>query len=148
MTDTTRALAPVHRREQLAALLAIAGSAAAVGLVAWGGLGRNLVYSWAPSQLRAAGEKAVGATVRLGGLVAAGSVEPTANGVSFVLGDGKAQIRVRHHGVPPQMFREGIAVVVQGQLGRDGVFDGTRLLVSHGNEYRAGAPPGPRERRR
>jgi cytochrome c-type biogenesis protein CcmE len=29
-------------------------------------------------------------------------------------------------------------VVVEGSLGPDGVFDGTRLMVSHGNEYRAG----------
>jgi cytochrome c-type biogenesis protein CcmE len=59
------------------------------------------------------------------------------DGVSFLLGDGATAVRVRHHGPAPQMFREGIAVVVEGTLGKDGVFDGSRLMVSHGNVYEA-----------
>jgi cytochrome c-type biogenesis protein CcmE len=39
--------------------------------------------------------------------------------------------------VPPQMFREGIGVVVEGTMTREGHFEGQRLMVSHGNEYRA-----------
>jgi cytochrome c-type biogenesis protein CcmE len=122
----------------LAAVLAVAVSASAVAFVAWGGLGRNLVYSWDPSQLRAAGVKAVGATVRLGGVVSEHSLRPSGDGLSFALGDGKTEVPVHHHGLAPQMFREGIAVVVEGTLGKDGVFDGSRLMVSHGNVYQAG----------
>lgn len=129
--------APLRRGEQAAALVALAVAASAVAFVAWGGLGRNLVYSWDPSELRAAGGKAVGATVRLGGMVAGGSVHPTGDGTAFVLTDGRSEVQVRHHGLAPQMFREDVAVVVEGTLGADGVFDGSRLMVSHGNEYRA-----------
>ena len=32
-----------------------------------GGIGKNLVYYWGPTELHAAGDKAVGATIRLGG---------------------------------------------------------------------------------
>ena len=53
--------------------LAVAGLAFLV-IIAVGGIGRNLVYYWGPTELRAAGDKAIGATIRLGGLVADGSV--------------------------------------------------------------------------
>ena len=43
--------------------------------------------------------------------------------------------------VPPQMFREGIGVVVEGTVAKDGVFESHRLMVSHGNEYRAPGDP-------
>jgi cytochrome c-type biogenesis protein CcmE len=39
------------------------------------------------------------------------------------------------------MFREGIGVVVEGTVAGDGVFESHRLMVSHGNEYRAPDDP-------
>ena len=38
---------------------------------------------------------------------------------------------------PPQMFREGQGVVVEGRLNRTGVFESTSLMVKHSNEYKA-----------
>jgi cytochrome c-type biogenesis protein CcmE len=35
------------------------------------------------------------------------------------------------------MFREGIGVVVEGTMTEAGYFESSRLMVSHGNEYRA-----------
>ena len=115
---------------------------AALGLLAIsvGRLGENLVYYWGPSELQAAGPKAIGATIRLGGLVADGSVRRAAgaSGVEFdVVDRAGALTHVRCSGVPPQMFRERIGVVVEGTLARDGHFEGHRLMVSHGNDYRA-----------
>jgi cytochrome c-type biogenesis protein CcmE len=99
-------------------------------------MGRNIVYYWGPSDLRSAGGQAVGASIRLGGRVVPGSVEREENGVlTFDVSDDRSTIRVRTRAAPPQMFREGIGVVVEGTLGRDGIFAGSRLLVSHGNEY-------------
>ena len=43
------------------------------------------------------------------------------------------------HGVPPQLFRDRIGVVVEGTLAKDGTFEGQRLMVSHDNKYRAPA---------
>ncbi len=105
-----------------------------------GGIGQNLVYYWGPSELQAAGDKAIGATVRLGGLVADGSIKrgPGASGVEFDVVDRNGAVtHVKCSGVPPQMFRERIGVVVEGTLTRAGHFEGNRLMVSHGNEYRA-----------
>ena len=113
-----------------------------------GGIGKNLVYYWGPTELRAAGDKAVGATIRLGGLVGPGSIV-SAEGVSSlefdVIDRQGASVHVKATGVPPQLFRERIGVVVEGTMTRAGHFEGSRLMVSHSNEYRA---PGDQERGR
>ena len=51
--------------------------------------------------------------------------------------DEKARVRVRTTSIPPQMFREEIGVVVEGTMTKAGYFESKRLMVSHGNEYRA-----------
>ena len=127
--------------------LAIGGLAvAATAFVALtvGGIGENLVYYWGPKELHAAGDKAVGATIRLGGMVAENSVVfgDGASGVEFDVTDFETTIHVKSKGVPPQMFREGIGVVVEGTMTPAGHFECTRLMVSHGNEYRAPDDPG------
>ena len=55
-----------------------------------GGLSNNLVYYWSPTELIGAGETAYAATVRLGGIVEAGSKEwdPDNNTLDFRLSDG------------------------------------------------------------
>lgn len=121
-------------------LAALAVAALAILALSLGGIGENLVYYWGPSELQAAGDKAIGATIRLGGLVADGSIRRAAgaSGVEFdVVDRAGAVTHVKCSGVPPQMFRERIGVVVEGTLTRDGHFEGNRLMVSHGNEYRA-----------
>jgi cytochrome c-type biogenesis protein CcmE len=118
--------------------LAVAGSALHVDTV--GVFGQNLVYYWGPTELREAGEKAIGSSIRLGGLVADGSIRQGSgvSGVEFDVVDRKGGItHVKCSGVPPQMFRERIGVVVEGTMTREGHFQGHRLMVSHGNEYRA-----------
>jgi len=120
-----------------AVALAIAGGAFA--FIALGGLGENLVYYWDASEMKAAGNKAVGATIRLGGQVVPGTIkfdEGTSN-LAFQVTDGKEKVDVRSVGVPPQMFRENIGVIVEGTLTKAGHFESHRLMVSHGNEYRA-----------
>jgi len=46
-------------------------------------------------------------------------------------------VQVRTTEVPPQMFRERIGVVVEGTFDKSQVFQGSRLMVNHSNEYRA-----------
>jgi cytochrome c-type biogenesis protein CcmE len=118
---------------------ALAVAAAAFLVIAIGGIGENLVYYWGPKELRAAGSKATGATIRLGGQVAVGSVKH-GDGVSnleFDVTDGTALVHVVSRGVPPQLFRDRIGVVVEGTLAKDGTFQSQRLMVSHDNKYRA-----------
>ena len=117
--------------------LVVAGSALA--FVSMGDLDENLVYYWSPTELREA-PNAQGATVRLGGMVVPGSMDWDRESahVSFQVTDGAHTVDVNVDGNPPQMFREGIGVVVEGTLAANGTFESNRVMVKHGNEYEAG----------
>jgi cytochrome c-type biogenesis protein CcmE len=130
---------PSSRRTRWFAVGALAVAALAFLVITAGGIGKNLVYYWGPTELRAAGEKAVGATIRLGGLVKQDSIAmgQGASNLEFDVTDGTNDVHVRSSGSPPQMFREGVGVVVEGTMTRDGHFQCSRLMVSHNNEYRA-----------
>ncbi|HEY0372090.1 MAG TPA: cytochrome c maturation protein CcmE [Thermoanaerobaculia bacterium] len=127
-----------RRKTRLFMIGAFAVAAIAFAVIAGSGINKNLVYYWTPSDLRANGDKAYGATIRLGGMVAKGSiVRHGGSNVEFVVHDGKARVSVRTSTVPPQMFRENIGVVVEGTMNRAGYFQSNRLMVSHSNEYKA-----------
>lgn len=138
MSTLARSAGP-SARMKLFAVGALAVAGAAFAFIALGGLGENLVYYWGPTELRDAGPKAVGATIRLGGQVVPGSIvfDPGTSNLAFEVGDGKEQVAVRSSGVPPQMFRENIGVIVEGTMTKAGHFESSRLMVSHGNEYQA-----------
>ena len=112
-----------------------------LGYLLYGGIGENLVYFLTPTELHAKGTTAYDAPVRLGGMVKPGSVmwDPEKLDLRFDLTDGAREMRVHSRGAPPQMFRDSIGVIVEGRLGRDGVFESSSLMVKHSNEYRA--PP-------
>ena len=122
----------------LGALVVASGMLAGV---VWGlgGLSENLVYYWSPTELVQAGDKAYSATVRLGGMVEPGSVDwdKDQSRLAFRVTDGSTVVSVVSTGAPPQMFREGIGVVVEGEYAEDGVFHTDRVMVKHSNEYRA-----------
>lgn len=126
-------------KEKLPVILVAVAIVGVLGWLALGSVGDNLVYYWSPDQLQAAGDKAVGANVRLGGLVKPGSVKVEGTTTTFQVVDtsGKITVPVRTDAIPPQMFREGIGVVVEGSLGDDGVFHSERLMVKHDENYTA-----------
>ena len=128
----------MRRKTRRFVLIACAIAALAFIVIAAGGINDNLVYYWTPTDLRAAGNKAYGATIRLGGMVAPGSIRRGGgtSGVEFDVFDAAAKVHVKSNGVPPQMFRENIGVVVEGTMTRGGNFQCHRLMVSHGNEYK------------
>jgi|SRR5438477_5021525 len=134
MTETER-VRKQTRRFMIGALLI---AAIAFIVIAAGGINKNLVYYWTPSDLFANGDKAYGATIRLGGMVAPGSIRNHAgvSGVEFDVKDAARIVHVKSNGVPPQMFRENVGVVVEGTMTRGGYFQCNRLMVSHNNQYR------------
>jgi cytochrome c-type biogenesis protein CcmE len=127
-----------RRKTRLFMVGAFAVAAIAFTVIAASGINNNLVYYWTPTDLRANGDKAYGASIRLGGMVAKGSiVNHVGSNVEFVVHDGVNRIPVKTSTVPPQMFRENIGVVVEGTMNRAGYFQSSRLMVSHNNEYKA-----------
>jgi len=128
-----------RNRRRLLAVFTLLIAAGVMAYLAFGGIGENLVYYWSPTELRDAGQRAYGTSVRLGGLVEPGSIEREADGLTmrFAVTDGTSSVPVVSQTVPPAMFRENIGVVVEGTMVQDGHFQTQRLMVKHDNEYRA-----------
>jgi len=133
-------------RNRLIAVGALLVAGAGLAFVAFGNIGENLVYYWSPAEMVSQGEKAYGPTIRLGGVVKPGSIQWNAEHTTLhfqVANDHKPEavaVTVRSTEVPPQMFREGIGVVVEGTYDKSQVFSSNRLMVNHSNEYRAPKP--------
>ncbi|HTE47436.1 MAG TPA: cytochrome c maturation protein CcmE [Gemmatimonadaceae bacterium] len=119
---------------------------ATFGYLIYGGLDKNVVYFLTPKELLAKGTKAVDVPVRLGGQIKPGTVKwnDATLDLTFTITDGTSDVAVRSRGAPPQMFRDGMGVVVEGRYLSDGVFKCTNLMVKHSNEYhppKAGETP-------
>ena len=128
-----------RNRRRILAVVAIMVAAGVLAFLAFGGIVENLVYYWSPTELEASGDKALGATIRLGGLVEPGTIQHSEDGLTlkFAVTDGEASIPISTKSVPPAMFREGVGVVVEGSVDRAGQFETQRLLVKHDNQYQA-----------
>jgi len=100
----------------------------------------GLVYFYTPDEAFAKAAELQDRTVRVGGLVKPETVvwNREALDLRFVLTDMVGhEIQVAHRGTPPDMFREGQGVVVEGRLGEDGSqFSSRKLLVKHSEEYK------------
>jgi cytochrome c-type biogenesis protein CcmE len=94
----------------------------------------SLVFFYTPSDLV---DKAVkpGQRVRLGGLVADGSVEKDGTTVRFVVTDMSAELPVTYTGILPDLFSEGQGVVAEGSLLPDGRLEATTVLAKHDENY-------------
>ncbi len=106
-----------------------------IGYLAFSSVGNALVYYLTPTELVGRGEAAIGETVRLGGLVEAGSISGPATDLTFVVTDGDTAIEVHSTVAPTRSFREGSGAVVEGSLGADGVFEATQVIVKHDENY-------------
>src|SRR5947209_20013029 len=139
VTTNPSASDAMRKKTRLFMISAFAVAGIAFMVIAAGGINKNLVYYWTPTDLHKAGDKAYGATIRLGGMVVFGSVKNLTgiSGLQIDVKDATGIVHVKSSGVPPQMFRENIGVVVEGTMSRSGYFQCNRLMVSHNNEYRA-----------
>jgi cytochrome c-type biogenesis protein CcmE len=125
---------PRHKRFVMVTTgIAALGIAAALVLSAFQ---KNLVFFYTPSQV-AANEAPQGRSFRIGGLVAPGSVQRQADGITvrFVVTDTAQSMPVSYRGPLPDLFREGKGVVAQGKLGADGLFSASEVLAKHDENY-------------
>ncbi len=121
-------------RRRLTIIMVVgAALAVAVGL-ALSALRDTVVFFYGPSEIA---EKATpGQTVRLGGLVAMGSVEELGpQAVRFVVTDQAQTVPVEYVGTLPDLFREGQGVVAEGQLTPEGLFKAKTILAKHDETY-------------
>ncbi|MBI3419500.1 MAG: cytochrome c maturation protein CcmE [Proteobacteria bacterium] len=129
---------PRHRRLIFIGLTG-AGLAVALALVLIG-LRQNVTYFYTPSQVaeKSAALLAGKKSFRLGGMVEKGSVHHAGKDgldLSFTVTDFNRTLKVRYHGLAPDLFREGQGVVAEGHLQDAGLFEATLLLAKHDEKY-------------
>jgi cytochrome c-type biogenesis protein CcmE len=128
-------MTPTRYRRLMAVLLVLAGVTVAtvLGLIAFR---KNILYYYTPAQV-VAGAAEPGRPFRMGGLVAAGSVQrvPGTMTVHFTLTDMQKSVPITYTGILPDLFREGQGIVVHGSIGQDGAFIADEVLAKHDEKY-------------
>ncbi len=124
------------KRQRLVLVLLALAAVGVAALLALSALRDQAAFFYAPSDVETQGLP-LGRAVRLGGMVAAGSVKRAADGVTvrFVVTDGRATTPVSFAGIVPDLFRERSGVVAEGQFQRDGSFVASNLLAKHDEKY-------------
>jgi cytochrome c-type biogenesis protein CcmE len=110
---------------------------AAIGYLALGNFGQNLVYFFTPSEVMAFSQNYYGKKVRVGGLVVKGSLKvvPNTLQMAFDLTDGAATIPVSFEGIPPDLFKEGQGAVVEGYWDSEKRFHSNMIMAKHSEDY-------------
>ena len=111
-----------------------------IGYLIFTGVKASGTYYHTVSEVLAMGSSANTMSLRLEGKVAPGSIksDPGNLKLDFDLVDKSSKtMPVTYKGVTPDMFKENIKVIVEGNVGKDGRFVANRLLTSCPSRYNA-----------
>lgn len=141
--DAAEVPGPVKARLQLGSrrrqLIALAVIAAAVLVLVFQSLGNATVYFKTADEAAAQRAQLGSHRFRLEGIVQPG-VRQVGQDVSFAVANNGVSVDVVNRGAPPQLFRPGIPVVLEGRLVPDGHFASDRIMVKHTASYDAQHP--------
>lgn len=128
--ETTR-----RRRNRLPMLALIVAIVGVGGFVAVKALGSATTFyrnvDEAVTQRDSLGAK----RFRIQGTVVPGTVARTGDGVSFEVGFNGVALPVNHVGDPPEMFKEGQAVLLEGHFAPDGSYASDQMIIKHSEVY-------------
>ena len=134
---------PAPERSRLRLGLVIAAVCGAIAFLLVQGLGNATTYFRNADEALAQRDELGDRRFRLQGTVVEGSVSRSGESVRFDVEYGCARVPVRHTGDPPELFKPGIPVVLEGAFadttpadGDDATFASDRILVRHTSEYR------------
>lgn len=137
--DAVAVARPAPTSPRRRAVLAVAVVAASLGFLLWKGLGSATVYfKTADEAVRdrsSLGER----RFRVEGAVVTGSVAEVGEEVRFRIISAGVEVPVAHRGDPPELFQDGIPVVLEGRWDGD-VYTSDRIMVKHTSEYRERNP--------
>ena len=124
-----------RRRGRWVPLVVLGVVLVALGVVVFKGLSDATVYFRNADEAVAQRESLGTERFRLQGTVSGDPAE--ADGVvAFVVAFNGVSVDVRHVGSPPELFRPGIPVVLEGHWDRSGdVFDSDRIMIRHDASY-------------
>lgn len=111
----------------------------ALGFVAWKGLGDATVYFRTADEAVAQKAELGDRRFRIEGAVVTDSVVARRDGVEFDIINAGEVVHVVHLGDPPELFKPGIPVVLEGRW-RGEVYASDRIMVKHTSEYREKNP--------
>lgn len=125
-----------ERRKRLALVLFLVLGVGTAVILAMFALQQNINLYYSPTDV-AAGKAPKGKTMRLGGMVVAGSVKRLKDGVTieFDVTDTAKKATIRYKGLLPDLFREGQGIIAEGKFNPDGVFVAHEVLAKHDERY-------------
>ena len=112
----------------------------AIGYLITMGISNTSQYFFTVDELMSQKVSYTGSGLKVKGNVVNGSIERDPNDyldVKFSIEEKDALLKVTYQGVTPDMFADGREVVVEGTLGKDGVFHANTLLTSCPSKYEA-----------
>ena len=134
---------PSRRRKRLPLSFIIGGLAilAAVIYLVYANTQANAVYYMTVSELRNC-TTCTTQSVRVAGVVQQGSIvrNDQQQLVTFVIAQGAQRLPVTYNGVVPDIFRQGIEVVVEGHYTGQGPFQAQNLLAKCPSKFQAATP--------
>jgi len=94
----------------------------------------SIVFFYSPTEIQ---QQTIdpGQRIRIGGLVAEGSVNADGERVAFTVTDTVKTLDVTYQGILPDLFREGQGIVAEGYLLTSGVFQASDVLAKHDENY-------------
>ncbi len=106
-----------------------------IGYMVFNGMQGTMVYYQTVSELKANGPQA--GQVRVAGTVVDGSIQRDVKNVTvnFTMSDAGGSLPVSYKGVPPDTFKDGADVVVEGRLDSSGSFVATNMLAKCPSKY-------------
>jgi cytochrome c-type biogenesis protein CcmE len=138
LTPEVAAPAPPRRRRRPVAYAVLLVVLVALGVVVYKGLSSASMYFYNANE--AVDRKADLGTkrFRLQGTVLRRGYHETADGVDFEVAFGGESVDVHHDGDPPQLFKIGLPVVLEGHWDPNGRwYDSDTILVKHSATYTA-----------
>src|SRR5690348_7966667 len=112
---------------------------AALGFLVVRGLGNATLYFRTADEAVAQKQQLGQKRFRIEGSVVAGSVMQLSNRVAFNIESKGVIVPVNHQGDPPELFKPGIPVVLEGHFQGD-TFASDRIMVKHSEDYIAQHP--------
>ena len=109
-----------------------------LGVVVYQGLTSASLYFYNADEAVAQKADLGDARFRLQGTVQDGSIQPTDRGVAFTVAYNGVEVGVEHEGDPPELFKPGVPVVLEGHwdsAGDSNLFDSDRILIKHSEQY-------------
>lgn len=132
-----RPVKPATSKVRIVAVAAIVLGAIAFLVVK--GLGDATVYFKTADEAVAEKASLGDRRFRIEGAVVTGSVRRDGDRVRFEIINAGETVPVLHQGDPPELFKDGIPVVLEGRWNGN-VYESDRIMVKHTSEYRVQNP--------